>query len=506
MTSDTNEASTPRVVIVGAGFGGLSIAIELKRAGMHNFVVLEKADEIGGVWRDNTYPGAGCDVPSSLYSFSFAPNENWPRRYARQADIHGYMKRTSAEHGLDGHIRLNTEVTSAEFDSEHGRWTINTNRGQSIESEVFIPAVGQLNRPGYPAIEGIEQFTGHSFHSARWDHDYDLAGKRVAVIGTGASAIQFVPHIQPEVARLDVFQRSAQYIFPKFDREYTRVHRRIFRTLPIVQQIGRLGVWLVGEFASIGLAGNRFVTSVMGMITLGHLRRKVRDRKLRRKLTPDYQVGCKRVLFSNNFYEAMTNQNVRLITDPVLEVTPHGVRTKDGQEHAVDVIIYGTGFKATEFLAPMKIRGAGQNDLGETWADGARAYLGMTVPGFPNMFLMYGPNTNLGANSLIYMLERQARYIAKAVGVLAARPGSFLDVRGEVEQRFDDEMQHRLSRSVWTLCTSWYRNASGRVSSNWPGLVSEYHRRTKRLDLADFELGGGARAAYPRARSARSTR
>jgi cation diffusion facilitator CzcD-associated flavoprotein CzcO len=491
MTSGTNgAANAPKVVIVGAGFGGLSMAIELKRAGLDNFVVLEKAAELGGVWRENTYPGAGCDVPSPLYSFSFAPNRAWPRRYPQQADIHRYMKRTAASYDIYRHIQFDTEVTGAEFDEQHGRWTISTSQGHAIEAEVFVPAVGQLNRPGYPAFEGMDEFRGHSFHSANWDHDCDLAGKRVAVVGTGASAIQFVPEIQPKVARLELFQRSAQYIFPKFNREYRHWHHEMYRRFPVTQAAGRLVTWLFGEFATIGLAGNKLVTKLIELITLGYLRKKVRDRRLRRKLKPDYQVGCKRVLYSSDFYDTVTKPNVRLVTEPITAVTPNGVRTEDGLEREVDVIIYGTGFKATEFLEPIKIRGLGAADLGEVWADGARAYLGITVPDFPNMFLVYGPNTNLGANSIIYMHERQARYIAQAVRLIAEQPGTYLKVRPEIEKDFDQEVQRRLGQTVWTLCSNWYRAADGRVTTNWPGLVSEYSRRTRQLDPADFEIGG----------------
>ncbi|MGH3620518.1 MAG: flavin-containing monooxygenase, partial [Sciscionella sp.] len=314
------------------------------------------------------------------------------------------------------------------------------------------------------------------------------ADKRVAVIGTGASAIQFVPEVRREARELLVFQRSAPFVFPKLDREYLPQHQRTFRAFPVIQLAGRLGLWLFGEIATIGLLGNKPIAKLIEWITLTHLKKKVRDKRLRDKLTPDYQVGCKRVLFSNNYYDAMVQPNVELVTERISEIAPNGVRTVDGVEHKVDALILGTGFTATEFLAPMKVRGLGGRDLGEVWHEGARAYLGMTVPDFPNMFLMYGPNTNLGANSIIYMLERQARYTVQAVRTLAGRPGRYLNVRSDVERRFDDEMQRRLRRSMWTLCHSWYRNSNGRVTTNWPGLVSEYDRRTRKLDLTDYRI------------------
>lgn len=489
-----SPVAQPKVVITGAGFGGLGMAIELKRAGLDNFTILEKATELGGVWRENTYPGAGCDVPAPLYSFSFAPNQTWPRRYSLQPEIHRYMKRTATEYGIEQHIRYETEVSSAEFDSHHGRWTLHTNHGDA-EADVFVPAVGQLNRPGYPDIPGLEWFRGRIFHSARWDHDYNLTGKRVGVIGTGASAIQFVPEVQREAAKLLVFQRSAPYVFPKFDREYQPWRHRMFRAFPVIQLAGRLGLWLFGETATLGLTGNKLVAKLIEWITLAYLMKKVPDKRLRAKLRPDYQVGCKRVLFSNNYYDAIIQPNVELVTERISEITSNGVRTADDVEREVDVLILGTGFKATEFLAPMKVRGLGGRDLGEVWHEGARAYLGITVPEFPNMFLMYGPNTNLGWNSIIYMLERQARYIVQAVRELTREPGRYLEVRSDVECRFDDEIQRRLRRSVWTLCRSWYRNSNGRVTTNWPGLVSEYHRRTRRLDLTDYRISTAPAAA-----------
>jgi cation diffusion facilitator CzcD-associated flavoprotein CzcO len=476
-----------RVGIVGTGFAGLAIAAELERAGVKSYTLLEKAGELGGVWRENTYPGAGCDIPSPLYSFSYEPRTTWPRRFSQQSDIHQYMKDTARKYGVTEHIRFNTEVTTADFDEKAAKWTVATANGDTFEFDVLVSAVGQLSRPATPAIPGAETFTGHAFHSAQWDHTHDLTGGKVAVVGTGASAIQFVPKIQPRVGSLTLFQRTAPYLLPKPDRKYNRWHHELFRRVPQAQQAGRASIWAFCELMTKGWVGNRAIAAVFRTIALTLLKAQVKDPTLRKKLTPDYAAGCKRVLFANDYYPALTQPNVRLETAKITEITPKGIRTADGVEHEADTIIYGTGFSTMDMLAPMTVRGKDNKDLRtEAWAEGAKAYLGIAVPGFPNMFLMYGPNTNLGAGSIIYMLERQARYITQIVGKLPAR--SYVDVKPQVADRFDVEVQRRLRDTVWTRCGNWYRNAGGRVVTNWPGLVSEYDRRTRRADLADYHM------------------
>jgi cation diffusion facilitator CzcD-associated flavoprotein CzcO len=479
--------STPSVGIIGTGFAGLGIAIELRRAGLNDFTLLEKARELGGVWRENTYPGAGCDIPSPLYSFSYEPHTTWPRRFSLQSDIREYMTNTAKKYGIDAHIRFGTEVTSAEFDPAANRWQVSTATGEKFEFDVMVSAVGQLSRPAMPDIPGMDRFGGRSFHSAQWDHDHDLTGRRVAVIGTGASAIQFVPRIQPVVKSLTLFQRTAPYLLPKPDREYRRWHHELFRRVPLTQQAGRAWIWAVCEALTKGLTGNQRIAKLVQKLSLGFLRLQVRDRALRAKLTPDYPAGCKRILFANDYYPTLAKPNVRVETAKITEITQDGVRTADGVEHKVDTIIYGTGFATSDFLAPMAVRGLDGRDLHtEAWSGGARAYLGVAVPGFPNLFLMYGPNTNLGAGSIIYMLERQARYITQLVRQL--RSGTALTVRTEVAERFDAEMQRRLAGTVWTTCGSWYRTDAGRVVTNWPGLVSEYDRRTRTPDRNAYDF------------------
>jgi cation diffusion facilitator CzcD-associated flavoprotein CzcO len=481
-------SAQPRIVIIGTGFGGLGMAIELKRAGFDNLVLLEKGDDIGGVWRENTYPGAGCDIPSPYYSFSYEPNPDWPMRFSLRADIHAYLRRTADKYGITPHIRFNSEVTGAAFDQDRGRWRVETSSGTVHEATVLIPAVGQLSRPALPRIPGRDSFAGKAFHSALWEHNVDLTGKRVAVIGTGASAIQFVPQIQPSVARLTLFQRSAPYIVPKADTVYRRWQQALYRRLPQTQLAERAFFWGLCEFATVGLKNNNAITKLVTWLSSALRAKQIKDPELRAKLTPDYPAGCKRVLFASNYYPALAAPNVRVETSRINEITPTGVSTADGVTHEVDVIIYATGFTSTEFLGPMKVHGLAGRDLRETWSAGARAYLGMAVPGFPNMFLMYGPNTNLGCGSIIYMLERQARYIRQAVSHLAGSGSSYVDVRQDTADRFDTEVQQRLSRSVWSMCSSWYRETSGRISTNWPGLVSEYHRRTRTLDLSDYQV------------------
>ncbi|WP_308190187.1 NAD(P)/FAD-dependent oxidoreductase [Amycolatopsis sp. GM8] len=484
----------PSVAIIGAGFGGLGMAIMLERAGFTDYMIFERGSDIGGVWRDNTYPGAGCDIPSPLYSYSFAPNRAWPRRYSRQPDILDYLRQTAKDAGVLDRVRLNTEVTGAEFDSGTGKWRVETSDGETVEVDVLIPAVGQLSRPSIPEIPGAETFAGPAFHSARWRHDVDLAGKRVAVIGTGGSVIQFVPQIQPEVARVTVFQRSAPYVIPKPDRTYRRWHHRMFKALPFTQQAGRASIWTAGEVLTLALTSVQALGKIVEVTFRTQLWLQVRDKALRAKLIPDYRPGCKRVLFSNNWFPTLMKSNVDVVTDRITGITPGGVRTESGV-HDADVIIYGTGFKASEMLAPMRIRGLGGRELADEWAEGAHAYLGMSVPDFPNMFVIYGPNTNLGGNSIIYMMEHQFRYVLQILAEMAAGRMSCVDVRREVADEFDHEVQDRLRTSVWTTCQSWYRDESGRISTNWPGLVWEYHRRTENVDLSAYRDLGLAKTA-----------
>ncbi|RNL78840.1 flavin-containing monooxygenase [Nocardioides marmorisolisilvae] len=482
--------TSPRILIIGAGFGGLGTAIELLDHGFTDVTILEKAEDLGGVWRDNTYPNAACDVPSSLYSWSFAPKPDWPRRYSGQADILGYIRAVADERGLTERIRTGVEVTAASYDDATATWRVETADGDTYDAEFLVSAVGQLSRPVIPEIPGADSFAGPAFHSAQWDHDVDLRGKRVAVLGTGASAIQFVPGIQPVAGAVTVFQRSAPYVVPKADRAYTRTHQRTFARYPRSQAFGRKLTWVMSEQLNKSLVGTNPMKKVLEAAWKVHLRRQIPDPELRAKLRPDYPIGCKRLLFSNDWYPALAAENVDVVTEHVVEVLPDAVRTADGVVHPCDVIIYGTGFAATEFLAPMKITGSHGADLNEVWAEGARAYLGICLPGFPNFGIVYGPNTNLGGSSIINMMESQSAFIRQLVEVAAAT-GS-VAVREDAASTFDTEVQQRLAASVWGGCSSWYRDEGGRVTTNWPGTVVEYKARTETLDLADFEVAAPA--------------
>jgi cation diffusion facilitator CzcD-associated flavoprotein CzcO len=472
--------ASPSIAIIGSGFGGLAAAIELKKRGHDDLVILEKADDVGGVWRENTYPGAACDVPSPFYSYSFEPNPRWPHRFSRQPAILAYIHHVVDRYDLRRHLRLGAEVTSAAYDDATGRWTVTLGGGETLTVDVLVPAVGQLSRPVVADIPGRDSFAGPAFHSATWDHDVDLAGKRVAVIGTGASAIQFVPAIQPTVGHLTVFQRTAPYLLPRADQKFSERHHKVFEKLPVTELAER-GTWYsVVESLSIAWVYAKPLAAFLRGVCRLHMRRQAKARPgLFEKIWPTYPIGCKRVLFSNDYVPALTQPNVDLVTERIAAITPDGVRTDDGTLHQADVLVWGTGFAATEFLAPMRLTGAGGRSLhDDAWKDGAHAYYGMSVPGFPGLQILYGPNTNTGGGSVIYFLEAQAKHLGAYVDAMVAA-GSPLDVKPEVEAAYDAEVQAELTGSVWSACHSWYRQADGRITTNWPWLGAQYRSRVK---------------------------
>ncbi|MEV6561073.1 NAD(P)/FAD-dependent oxidoreductase [Nocardia sp. NPDC051756] len=480
--------TTPSIIIIGAGFAGLGVALELRRAGLDSFTILERAADLGGVWRENTYPGAACDVPSPLYSWSYEPKSDWPRRFSEQRDIHAYMRGVAAKHDLTRFIQFGTEVSDAEFDERTGRWTVTTADGTQLTADILVPAVGQLSRPAMPNIPGLDTFAGPAFHSAEWDHSVDLTGKRIACIGTGASAIQYIPRIQPAAAHLTLFQRSAAWVLPKFDTEYSSTHKAVFKYLPPTRLAERFAIWSLFEVLALALTDIPAMKTPVIALADRHRDKQVPDAELRAKLTPDYAAGCKRGLFSNEYFPALAQPNVTVETTAIEAITPTGIRTADGVEHEVDVIVYGTGFKGTEFLAPMNIYGVGGRKLADVWGEeGARAFLGLSVPNFPNLFMMYGPNTNVGSGSIIYMLESQARYIRQVAQYLTDRPGRSLAARASAEEHWDDWLQRRLKDTPWNFCSSWYRNAAGRITNNWPGATVLYRWKTKTFELADYD-------------------
>ena len=482
-------------LIIGTGFGGIGMAVYLQQAGIDNYLVLEKADDVGGVWRDNQYPGAACDVPSHLYSFSFAPNTQWSRKFAMQDEIRGYIRRCTDQFGVTPRLRLGREVAEARFDEVAGTWTVTTTGGETYVTRALITATGQLNRPAFPSVPGIDSFQGEVFHSARWRHDIDLRGKRVAVVGTGASAIQFVPEIVPQVKSLVLFQRSAPHVIPKPDRPYTTVEKLAFEKAPALMAGSRQWQYLSHEYRALAFTSYQQFMALPEWQFKRHLASQVKDPVLRDKLTPKDPIGCKRILLSNNYYSALAQPHVQVVNGAVQAVDAGGITGADGVRHEVDVIIYGTGFKATEFLAPMRVVNGQGTDLNTAWRDGAEAYLGITVSGFPNLFMLYGPNTNLGHSSIIFMLESQMNYIRQCVGRLVDDRLRALDVLPTAQSQFNTALQQRLSQSVWsTGCDSWYVNDKGRNTANWPGFTFEYRYRTRRPDWADYRVVAGASA------------
>jgi cation diffusion facilitator CzcD-associated flavoprotein CzcO len=489
-----------RVAIIGSGFGGLAAAVRLEQAGVTDLVVFEKSSDVGGVWRENTYPGAACDVPSHLYSLSFAPKADWSRRFAPQAEIHQYLRDVARDFDVLRHIRFNTEVLAAAFDEEGGTWRLMLSGGEEHEADVLVAATGQLSRPSTPDIPGLDRFEGTLFHSAEWDHGHDLTGERVAVLGTGASAIQFVPAIAPRTARLSVFQRSAPYVLPKPDRAYRDRAKTAFARIPGLLRLSREGNYFSNELRSLGFNTEPRLLFAHKARYRKHLREVVPDRTLREKLTPSDPMGCKRILMSNDWYQALQLPQVDVVTEGISEVRPRSIVTADGMEREVDTIVLGTGFAATEFLVPMRITGRDGRDLHDQWKHGASAYLGTVVPGFPNLFVLYGPNTNLGHNSILVMLEAQVGWVVQGVRALMDGRARWLDVRRDVAEAFDAWVQERVGHTVFAGgCRSWYLTESGRNTQNWPASTLTFRRRLRRFRLEDFEpapasLPGGVRA------------
>ena len=487
------------VAILGAGLAGLGMGMKLKMAGEESFVILEKEDRVGGTWRDNSYPGASCDVQSHLYWFSFDEQPDWSRVFALQPEIQANIERLVARRGLNHHIRLNAEVTEAVWLEDSGHWLVTTLTGEQVRARAFVAAWGQLNRPSFKGIEGREHFDGVSWHSARWRHDVDLTGKRVASIGNGASAVQFIPEVAEVAGHLSVFQRTPNYCVPRLDRPYTEEERRLFLEDPARLQESRDGFYWEHEgwIGAMKLEDNP-VAQEFTRLAREHLESQVPDPELREKLWPKYPIGCKRLLIADTFYPALMRDNVELVTERIDRIEAAGVRTADGRLHEMDVIVYATGFETLSFIGHVEIigrspkswpprRGEGVS-LRDAWREAPEAYLGMTVSGFPNLFILYGPNTNLGHNSIIAMLECQFDYVLKAVQA-AQQKGAALDLKPEVLEHYNAQLQDELRNSSFAgNCNSWYKTPDGRITNNWSGSVEDYRERTAELDLAHYEL------------------
>ena len=477
-----------RFAVVGSGFAGIGCGIRLKQAGITDFVILERADDVGGTWRDNTYPGCACDVPSHLYSFSFEPNPRWSRTFSPQPEIWDYLRHCSTKYGIDPHVRFNHTVTEAAWDEDEQVWQIETDHG-SLSADFFVSGVGALSDPKLPDIRGIETFEGRMFHSAQWDHDYDLTGKRVAVIGTGASSIQFVPRIQPLVGQMHVFQRTAPWIVPQRDRELTRFEKAVYKLFPPAQLAMRAAIYWLRELIVLGFM-HPHEGGVNEKVARRHLRSQVKDPELRKKLTPNYRMGCKRVLISDSYYPALQQPNVDVVTESIAEVKPHSIVTADGTEREIDALILGTGFYVTDMPVANYVRGRGGKTMAELWKGSPQAYLGTTVHGFPNMFFLVGPNTGLGHNSIVFMIESQLNYMLDCLEHMRQRGVHVFEVREQVQDAFNDRIQKRLEGTVWNSggCASWYLDENGKNTTIWPGFTWPFRQDTRHFNPGDYEL------------------
>ena len=500
-TAAGSGATRVDVLVVGAGFSGLGALIRLKEAGFEDITVIERGHDVGGTWRDNTYPGAACDVPSHLYSYSFAPNREWTRTFSRQAEIEDYVRSTARKWNAYPHIRFGVELTDAQYDSARGRWAVTTSDGD-YDARVLVLGIGALCEPRLPAIEGIESFSGPIFHSSRWDHETPLKGKRVAVIGTGASAIQIVPNIVDDVASLDVYQRTPPWILPRADRAYSRLERLAMRHIPGYAKLVRATQWITRETQVPGLTHHRWASTPLVAAARAHLFATVRDPKLRAKLTPDYQLGCKRILISNGWYPAIASDKVDLVTDPIARVTPTGIVTSDGTEREVDVLINATGFHVTDSPAFRLVHGEDGRSLAEVWeTEGMAAYKGTTVAGFPNAFVLIGPATGLGHSSMIYMIESQLNYLVDAMKTMRDKAVDVVSVTPKALQRYNADLREHIKGTVWIAggCSSWYLDSHGNAPAVWPRHTFRFRQLTKRFDPEAYELrsvdGSGALAS-----------
>lgn len=503
--TESQEAAPPhyRVAVIGTGFAGIGTAVRLKQAGLEDIVLLERADDVGGTWRDNTYPGAACDVPSHLYSFSFAPNPDWSRSFSPQPEIWDYLRRVVKDYDVVRHVRFGHDVTEARWEPEANRWRVHTTGG-TVTAQFLVTGCGPLADPSIPDLPGLDSFAGRVFHSATWDHDHDLTGRKVGVVGTGASAIQFIPEIQPKVGEMRVFQRTPPWVIPRHDRNITALERRIYNAVPAVQRLARTLIYWGRENYIFGFAKNTRLLTLVEKLALANLRRGVKDPELRRKLTPDYTIGCKRILLSNDYYPALNAPNVDVVTDSIAEVQPDAVVTRDGTRYEVDTLIFGTGFHVTDSPIAHRIRDAEGVLLAERWNQegGMSALRGTTVAGYPNLFVLAGPNTGLGHTSQLFMLEAQIGYTMAALRYAHDRGTDRLEPRAEAQEAYTQWVQKKMEGTVWVTggCDSWYLNDQGRNTTLWPGFTWDYKLRTGRFDPGNYHRGTVSGAARTRSR------
>jgi len=485
------------VMIIGAGFGGLGMGIALKREGRDDFLIVEQDVGVGGTWHVNRYPGAACDIPSLLYSFSFKPNPNWTRTFPQQAEIEAYLIDCVAHFGLAAHLRLRTRVTGLAWDERTQRWTLSAQEigGPPLQwtARVVVNATGVLTRPVMPDLPGLADFKGTVMHTARWRGEVPLAGKRIGVVGTGASAVQVVPQLVKTAGTVALFQRTPAWVLPKPDRPLGPIRRWLYRYVPGWQRLARTWTYAIREVLAPAFTRRPRLLEMLEPVAASFRRHQVRDPALREALTPSYRMGCKRILIASDFYPALQRRNARLVTAAIEQVLPAGIRTRDGEYHALDVLVLATGFQAAEAMVPFPVQGRDGADLNTTWRDGARAYLGCTVPGFPNLFFIVGPNTALGHNSMVYMIESQVRYVIDGLKRMERAGFGAVDPKWDVVEQFNAELQRRMQRTVWATggCTSWYQTKTGLITTLWPGSTLEFRFRTRRFRLADYQ---GSRA------------
>jgi len=478
------------VVIVGGGFGGLCMAIKLKEAGIDNFVILEKDNEVGGTWRDNSYPGCACDVQSHMYSYSFEGKADWSQRYAGWEEIQGYILECTQKYGLRRHTRFGQEVIAANFNEQAGHWIIRTGSGDTLLARHWVLASGPLHVPQYPNIKGLENFKGKVFHSARWEHDYDLTGKNVVSIGTGGSAIQYVPEIAPNVKQLYVFQRSPAWVIPRDERRYSAFSKKMFARFPALRKLHRARLYWTNESRVWPIFNPSIARSLQKLAEL-FIRYQVKDKETARKLTPDYTLGCKRILISNKYFPTFNRANVELVTDGIAEVRENSIVTRDGVERPADCIILGTGFIVDPrvYMKEFELTGLNGRSLNDDWKDGAEAYYGTTVSGYPNMYHLVGPNTALGHNSIIFMIECQVNYILSCMNLLKQKGADYFDVKADVQAVFNEKIQEKLKGTVWSSgCQSWYQQADGKNFTIWPASTWRYWLETRHADPAAYEF------------------
>ncbi|RIU23443.1 NAD(P)/FAD-dependent oxidoreductase [Mycobacteroides abscessus] len=484
------------VLIVGAGFAGLGTAIRLLEKGIEDFVILERGDDVGGTWRDNSYPGAACDIPSLLYSYSFEQNPQWSRAYSGGSEILGYIQRMVDKHQLRRFIKFGVDVTGLTFDDSTGMWTADTAAGEIFTGRCAVMAAGPLANVSWPDIRGLDSYTGHKIHSARWDHDYEMSGKHVAVIGTGASGVQIIPELVKTAARVKVFQRTPGWVLPRLDFQHPDWAQRVFGSSPAVQNLARQAWYWTHEAAAVGMVWDTPVTTLIQWIAKANLRRQISDPWVRRQLTPDFRAGCKRMLMTSDYYAALEKDNCKLITWPIATLSPNGIRTADGIEHDVDCIVFATGFDVCKAGTPFPIAGLDGRKLADEWSGGAYAYKSVNVSGYPNLFFTFGPNSGPGHNSALVYMEAQIDYIVQAIGIVRAKDLLTLDVRKDRQDRFNEDIQRRLGKTTWNSgCQSWYLTEDGKNTTMFPGFATQFARQLRTLELDDYSFTSGAAAA-----------